>query len=388
MHDARAKTRSNTMPRIAAAGVGAAIVAGWLAMSAQFIDTGALKDDVLGARLVSPAEASVPVRTAALIPAAELGNPARMPVVAPAVSEARTQPAVLSQADFAGRFGKAGQEDKTLAVSKSDRGAAIDVASLQPRAERFGAAIGSTKLAPVAPAIKAEAPAVAATVAVIEPVVTVPEPSNALLAVVESLPSVASMIERAEPREQAKPVESQPKRTKVLAYAAPNLEKEEKESGGGGLLAKLFNGNTASNGGLSLRRKGVAIYDISTATVHMPDGQKLEAHSGLGHMKDNPKYYDRRMNGPTPPNVYNLRMRESRYYGVEAIRMLPTDHKAMKGRNGILAHTSLVRGTNGSHGCVAFKDYNKFLKAFKRGEVTKMVVVPRMSEAKTYLASL
>ena len=81
-------------------------------------------------------------------------------------------------------------------------------------------------------------------------------------------------------------------------------------------------------------------------------------------------------------------MREARYHGVEAIRMLPTDHKRMHGRNGILAHTSLVRGTNGSHGCVAFKDYDKFLKAFKRGEVKKLVVVPRMSEAKVYLASL
>jgi hypothetical protein len=75
-------------------------------------------------------------------------------------------------------------------------------------------------------------------------------------------------------------------------------------------------------------------------------------------------------------------MRESRFYGVEAIRMTPIGKQTMHGRDGILAHSYLLRGGRAeSHGCVAFKDYPKFLKAFKQGKVTHIVVVPSMSKA-------
>lgn len=175
-----------------------------------------------------------------------------------------------------------------------------------------------------------------------------------------------------------------------LAYAAPEDPTTTDDSGRGGLfsgLSKVFSGGSAK-GGLPGHGSGIAVYDIKSATVYMPDGQKLEAHSGLGHMKDNPDYVHRKNRGPTPPNVYNLVMRERRYHGVEAVRMLPTDRAAMKGRDGMLAHTSLVRGTNGSHGCVAFKNYSRFLKAFKEGKVKKMIVVPDLSELPVYMASL
>ncbi len=175
-----------------------------------------------------------------------------------------------------------------------------------------------------------------------------------------------------------------------LAYAAPEDPATTDDSGRGGLfsgLSKVFSGGGAK-GGLPGRGSGIAVYDIKSATVYMPDGQKLEAHSGLGHMKDNPDYVHRKNRGPTPPNVYNLVMRERRYHGVEAVRMLPTDRAAMKGRDGMLAHTSLVRGTNGSHGCVAFKNYSRFLSAFKAGKVKKMIVVPDLRELPVYMASL
>ena len=120
----------------------------------------------------------------------------------------------------------------------------------------------------------------------------------------------------------------------------------------------------------------------------MPDGTKLEAHSGIGHRKDNPKYAYVKNLGPTPPNVYKLRMRERRFHGVEAIRMLPHDRAAMKGRDGMLAHTPLLRRSNGSHGCVAFKHYAKFLKAFKAGKVKTMIVVPSLNDLPTYMAKL
>jgi hypothetical protein len=109
----------------------------------------------------------------------------------------------------------------------------------------------------------------------------------------------------------------------------------------------------------------------------MPDGSVLEAHSGMGAMMDNPAYVNVKNSGATPPNVYNLSLRESPYYGVEALRLTPTDSSSMYGRNGILAHTKLVSGANnGSHGCVAFANYASFLAAFKSGNVQQLVVIP------------
>ncbi|OZA84789.1 MAG: hypothetical protein B7X76_06125, partial [Azorhizobium sp. 39-67-5] len=46
----------------------------------------------------------------------------------------------------------------------------------------------------------------------------------------------------------------------------------------------------------------------------------MEAHSGYGAMFDDPRHVSKKMRGPTPPNVYNLRMREALFHGVEAIR--------------------------------------------------------------------
>jgi hypothetical protein len=153
-----------------------------------------------------------------------------------------------------------------------------------------------------------------------------------------------------------------------LAFARPDNPAEKKS--GGGLLDRMF-GNRPKAG------KGVAVYDISAARVYMPDGTVLEAHSGIGHMADNPKYVHVKMNGPTPPHTYNLQMREKRFHGVEAIRMLPADGRNKHGRDGFLTHSYLLRGGRAeSHGCVAFKDYNKFLNAFKQGKVKQLVVVP------------
>jgi hypothetical protein len=164
-------------------------------------------------------------------------------------------------------------------------------------------------------------------------------------------------------RKPAKPDKQEPQQ--ALAYARPDKPAV-------GVFKNLFNTPKAG--------KGVAIYDISAAVVHMPDGSKLEAHSGIGKMADNPRYVHVKMNGPTPPNTYKLSMREKRFHGVEAVRMTPIGDEKMHGRTGILAHSYLLRGgREESHGCVAFKDYPRFLKAFKQGKVTHIVVVPSMS---------
>ena len=80
------------------------------------------------------------------------------------------------------------------------------------------------------------------------------------------------------------------------------------------------------------RNDGVAIYDISAATVYLPNGERLEAHSGLGYMVDNPRYADRKNTGPTPPNTYKLVGLEGRFHGVEALRLVPVDGYDKYGR--------------------------------------------------------
>ena len=52
-----------------------------------------------------------------------------------------------------------------------------------------------------------------------------------------------------------------------------------------------------------------AIYDIKARTVTMPNGERLEAHSGLGDRLDDPRFVHERMKGATPPHVYDLSLR-------------------------------------------------------------------------------
>ena len=121
-----------------------------------------------------------------------------------------------------------------------------------------------------------------------------------------------------------------------------------------------------------------AIYDISAHTVFLPDGEKLEAHSGLGYRIDNPRYVNERNRGPTPPNVYTLSLRERRFHGVRAIRLDPVDDDKMFGRDGMLAHTYMLGPTGQSFGCVSFKNYSAFLHAYLNGEFDRLVVVPHL----------
>lgn len=124
-----------------------------------------------------------------------------------------------------------------------------------------------------------------------------------------------------------------------------------------------------------------AIYDISARTVYLPGGRRLEAHSGLGDKMDNPRYVSVKNRGPTPPNVYNLTLREQPFHGVRAIRMTPVDDNSMFGRDGILAHSYMLGPSGQSNGCVSFSDYAAFLRAYMNGEVERMVVVARLPKS-------
>lgn len=126
-------------------------------------------------------------------------------------------------------------------------------------------------------------------------------------------------------------------------------------------------------------RAGVAYYDISAHTIYLPDGTRLEAHSGNGQYRDNPRYVSMKNRGPTPPNTYKLSMRESLFHGVPALRLTPTDGINKYDRVGLLAHTYLRRRPGDSAGCLAVKDYYKFLKYYQRGEIRTLVIVPKFS---------
>jgi hypothetical protein len=118
-----------------------------------------------------------------------------------------------------------------------------------------------------------------------------------------------------------------------------------------------------------------AVYDITAHVVYMPDGTKLEAHSGYGDRLDDPSSAPVRSRGVTPPNVYDLQMREAPFHGVRAIRLIPEDQAKVFGRSGLLAHTFMLGPNGDSNGCVSFRDYDAFLRAYANHEITKLAVV-------------
>ncbi len=121
-----------------------------------------------------------------------------------------------------------------------------------------------------------------------------------------------------------------------------------------------------------------AVYDISAHTVYMPDGTKLEAHSGLGDKLDDPRYVNVRMRGATPPDVYDLELRESPFHGVRALRLIPVDTSKVFGRSGLLAHTYMLGPNGDSNGCVSFRNYDAFLNAYLNHSIKRLAVVAHL----------
>jgi hypothetical protein len=134
------------------------------------------------------------------------------------------------------------------------------------------------------------------------------------------------------------------------------------------------------------RSSRTAIYDITAQAVYLPSGERLEAHSGLGSFMDDPGYVHKKNRGATPPNTYELTLRESLFHGVQAIRLTPVNEANMFDRDGILAHSYMLGPSGQSNGCVSFRDYPKFLRAYLRGEINRIVVVPRLSRPPEFFA--
>lgn len=153
--------------------------------------------------------------------------------------------------------------------------------------------------------------------------------------------------------------------SQALAYAPAD----------GGLFSR-GSGQAAISGVAASDPGRTAVYDISARMVYLPDGTRLEAHSGLGSLLDDPRYAHVRMRGVTPPHLYALTPREALFHGVEALRLNPVGGSdAVHGRAGLLAHTYMLGPNGDSNGCVSIRDYGAFLRAYKSGQIRYLSVV-------------
>jgi hypothetical protein len=123
-----------------------------------------------------------------------------------------------------------------------------------------------------------------------------------------------------------------------------------------------------------------AVYDISAHVVYLPDGSKLEAHSGLGDTRDDPTHVNEHQVGATPPAIYELKPREQLFHGVQALRMNPVEGSAL-GRTGLLVHSYMLGPNGDSNGCVSIRDYDRFLAAYQKGEFKRLAVVTSIAAA-------
>jgi hypothetical protein len=125
--------------------------------------------------------------------------------------------------------------------------------------------------------------------------------------------------------------------------------------------------------------KWTAVYDISARTVYLPNGTRLEAHSGYGDRLDDPRHVSERGRGATPPHLYELEPREASFHGVAALRLKPVGSGDLFGRAGLLAHSYMLGPNGDSNGCVSFKDYEAFLRAYQSGQIKRLAVVAKLN---------
>jgi hypothetical protein len=161
----------------------------------------------------------------------------------------------------------------------------------------------------------------------------------------------------------------EPSHSALLAYASADAS----------ITGSIVKEQNPMLGGKPPYDKETAVYVISNKTVYLPDGTQLEAHSGLGSKMDDPRFSHVRMQGVTPPHIYDLKPRESLFHGVPALRLNPIGGEdKIFGRDGLLAHTYMLGGTGQSNGCVSFRDYYAFLDAYKNKGIKRLAVIGKL----------
>ncbi len=163
----------------------------------------------------------------------------------------------------------------------------------------------------------------------------------------------------------------QPSQNALLAYASADASVT-------GSIIDTRSQNPMLGGSPPYDRQ-TAVYDISAKMVYLPDGTRLEAHSGLGSKMDDIRYSHVRMQGVTPPHIYELKPREALFHGVPALRMTPIGGQdKIYGRDGLLAHTYMLGPSGQSNGCVSFKDYYAFLDAYRNKGIRRLAVLAKI----------
>ena len=249
--------------------------------------------------------------------------------------------------------------------------APLSLAQSAPRRPTFEAPSPAMQVASIATEQVLPAPIPAAT----QLGETIPLPARRPIEL--SRPPAASRVAQAAP-EPAKPAETGSIFDKLFGFkreqpAGPVLAYANPEDG----AVKTSPGMVA-NAVAPASDKFTAIYDISARMVYLPNGTKLEAHSGLREYLDDPRYVNVRMHGATPPATYELKLRESLFHGVRALRLTPVDGNVF-GRAGLLAHSFMLGPNGDSNGCVSFRDYDAFLQAYLSGAVKRLTVVARLN---------
>lgn len=175
----------------------------------------------------------------------------------------------------------------------------------------------------------------------------------------------------------AAPQVNEPRLAALPPQAEPQPPAQPSEPG---ILDKLFGDPDRAAKAVLAAHPNTVLYDITKRAVYMPDGTKLEAHSGFGEWLDDPDSMHRKNVGVTPPNVYAVSFREKPFHGVRALRMKPVGDGKMYGRDGILAHSFLLGEAGASNGCISIREYDAFLKAFEDGQFNQIIVVRSIDE--------
>ena len=66
---------------------------------------------------------------------------------------------------------------------------------------------------------------------------------------------------------------------------------------------------------------------------------------------------------------------------MQALRLTPVGDDDVFGRSGLLAHPYMLGPNGDSNGCVSFKNYDTFLRAYQGGQVKRLAVVAEWVEA-------
>ncbi len=211
-------------------------------------------------------------------------------------------------------------------------------------------------------------------------------PSAANVRIPSNLPGVLPGIEVATPLPLPRPdgIARQGLARTTPVVIEPQLAslppQSQPKSGEPGILDRLFADPDRAAKAVLAANPNTVLYDIAKRVVYLPDGDKLEAHSGFGEWIDDPESVHRKNVGVTPPNVYAVSFREKPFHGVRALRMKPVGGGNMYGRDGILAHSFLLGEAGASNGCISVKDYDKFLKAYEDGKFNQIIVLRSADE--------